>query len=103
MNKSSLPQGEDGKWVLKSFYMKKGYEFSDMNNSNDYLTINVSNGIEDKELRMGGKFSRHFPLLLKVADSLLDEPIIWHTWNAANAPGKWADSVWFYRIELNGD
>ena len=98
-SQQSLLKGDDGIWTLLSFSERLGTDLN-FRNSKTYLVLEISNGIETIHPKMGGAFSRHIPLMKKVAESLIDQPIVWSTWNKVGQ-NKWSENEWFYRLDLN--
>jgi hypothetical protein len=97
-SKVSSLQGEHSSWILKQVEIKLGCDIGmSANNKNSYLVLRLAKGIEELSLKMGGKFSRHIPLVKKQAEDLIDLEIIWHTWNNANS--NWESNEWFYLLE----
>jgi len=72
-----------------------------MKSSSKYLVLEITNGIDTVMPKMGGAFEIHIPLIAKVAESLLEKPIIWSTWNPRKNPKKCGNDSWFYKLELN--
>ncbi len=96
--KVSVVNGDGEHWVLASSAELSGYELG-MNNDTPYLVLTVENGSEKLQIKMGGAFSRHIPLISTQAQSLIGHSIVWHTWNSSREPAKWKRSEWFYLIE----
>lgn len=96
----SMPNGDDSVWVLVGYSIKTGTELN-MKTMGTYLVLEITNGIETVKPKMGGAFSRHIPLMSKVAESLKGKPIIWSTWNPKSNSTKWGNNSWFYKLELN--
>lgn len=95
----SMLRGDDGIWTLLGLSEKRGTELG-FRNDKIYLVLEVGNGHETIHLKMGGAFARHIPLMTKVAQSLLDQPIVWSTWNKVGQT-QWLENEWFYRLDLN--
>ena len=96
--KVSTAQGEDLAWTLKHVDIKLGCDIDmSVNNRNQYLVLTLEKGINKLTLKMGGKFSRHIPLIKKQALGLINTEIIWHTWNNSNS--NWESNEWFYLIQ----
>lgn len=94
----SVAKGDDAIWTLVGFGQKTGIEVGLKNNTN-YLVLEITNGLETIYPKMGGAFSRHIPLMIKIAERLKDKPVIWSTWN--NKGSSWTTNDWFYRLDLN--
>lgn len=97
-NEVSTTFGEDSVWILVDYSMKTAQELGFKTNGK-YLVLNITNGIETKHPKMGGAFEKHIPLMIKVADSLVNKAVIWSTWNPIYDPKKWGNNSWFYRLE----
>ena len=96
--KATSVQGEDKKWILKTVDIKLGCDIQmSVNNRNQYLVLNLEKDKQKITLKMGGKFSRHIPLMQKKALDLIDSEVIWHTWN--NPSSNWGVNEWFYLIQ----
>ena len=95
----SMLKGDDGIWTLLGLSEKRGTELG-FRNDKIYLVLEVGNGHETINLKMGGAFARHIPLMKKVAHSLLDQPVVWSTWNKVGQT-QWLENEWFYRLDLN--
>ena len=96
--KVSSLQGENSSWTLKHVEIKLGCDIGmSASNKNSYLVLDLEKGNEKLTLKMGGKFSRHIPLVKRQAEDLIDSEIIWHTWNNANS--NWESNEWFYLLE----
>jgi len=100
INEVSIANGDDSIWVLVDFDIKTGYELG-MKNAERYLVLEITNGIERLNPKMGGPFGRYIPLMERVAESLRGKPVIWSTWNPKYDPNKWGNNSWFYKLELN--
>lgn len=95
----SVDRGNDAIWSLIGFQENRGVELG-FKNDNTYLVLEISNGIDTITPKMGGAFSRHIPLMKRVAKSLVDKPVIWSTWNRKGS-SQWAKDDWFYKLDLN--
>lgn len=96
--KVSSLQGEHSSWILKSVGIKFGCDIGmSLSNKNSYLVLDLEKGSDKLVLKMGGKFSRHIPLVKRQAEALLNSEIIWHTWNNTNS--SWESNEWFYLLE----
>lgn len=96
----STTNGDDSVWILVNNYIKSGSELG-MKTTGNYLVLEITNGIETVNPKLGGAFGRHIPLMKKVADSLRDKPVIWSSWNPKTNSNKWGNNSWFYKLELN--
>jgi hypothetical protein len=96
----STAYGDDSVWILVSHYIKSGTELG-MRTTGSYLVLEITNGIETVYPKLGGAFGRHIPLMSKVANSLMEKPVIWSSWNSKSTPDKWDNNSWFYKLELN--
>jgi hypothetical protein len=98
MNNQSIGNGFGDNFILKNVSIRYGNEIGmSKSNFNSYLVLEVVNAKSSHMIKMGGKFARHIPLIKRQADSLINQPIIWHTWN--NSSSSWGTNDWFYRIE----
>jgi len=96
--KSSKLNGDDTRWFVEDVKLMSGREL-EMNNDNEYLVVFVNNGLEKLRLKMGGAFKKSISLVKKQAESLINKPVIWHTWNSKISPNKWGSDSWFYLLE----
>ncbi len=96
----STTNGDDSVWILVNHYIKTGSELG-MKTTGSYLVLEITNGVETVNPKLGGAFGRHIPLMTKVAESLRDKPVIWSSWNPKTNPTKWGNNSWFYKLELN--
>ena len=94
----SLICGEADAWILDSCEIKQGFDIG-FNNGNSYLCLKVIRGDDFLILKMGGKFSKYIPLLMKQCSMLRSKNVIWYTWNSRFKETNWSSSEWFYRIE----
>lgn len=92
--------GTEQIWRLISCSEKTGAQLGMKNNKN-YLVLEITNGTDTKKPKMGGAFEPHIPLMKRIADSLINSPVIWHTWNPKSNPTQWDNDSWFYRLEEN--
>ncbi len=92
--------GTEQIWRLISYSEKSGTQLGMKNNKN-YLVLEITNGTEIKKPKMGGAFEPHIPLMKKIAETLINSPVIWHTWNPKSNPNQWNNDSWFYRLEEN--
>lgn len=100
----SVTKGDSEIWILKSVALKKGYELGmSPSNQSVYLALSVQNNTDTLTLKMGGKFSPHIPLIKRLSESLITQPVIWHTWNSTIKKTNWGNEEWFYAIQLNAD
>jgi hypothetical protein len=95
----SVDRGSDAIWTLIGFSENTGIELG-FKNSNSYLVLEISNGTETINPKMGGAFSRHIPLMKKVAANLVGKPVVWSTWNRRGS-SQWANDDWFYKLDSN--
>lgn len=96
--KESSVLGETDDWVLNEVSLKLGRDIG-MSHANNktYLVLSLTNGTQKLILKMGGNFCPHIPLIQRQAESLINSPVVWHTWN--NSSSNWDSDAWFYRIE----
>ena len=98
VNKISTTFGSDSIWILVDYSIKKADEVG-FKNDGRYLVLDLTNGIESRNPKMGGAFEIHIPLMEKIVNSLINNSVIWSTWNPKNNPTKWDSDSWFYRLE----
>lgn len=96
--RTTSEMGLDSNYYLRSFALKPGTVLG-MKNSTAYLVLTLAGPDGEQEIRMGGKFSRHIPLVTMQAEKLQGKAITWKTWNPIGDPSKWSTNVWFYLIE----
>jgi len=98
--KISESSGDENNWILESVEILKG-NLLGMHNTKLYLTLFLTNSNGDKlRLKMGGAFESSIQLIHRQALSLLQKPIIWHTWNSKyKNNNQWSSDAWFYLIE----
>lgn len=99
-DESSTIYGDDSVWILINNYIKTGTELG-MKTTSSYLVLEITNGIKTVRPKLGGAFSKYIPLMMKVANSLMEKPVIWSSWNPKSTPNKWDNDSWFYKLELN--
>lgn len=98
VSKTSTMFGDADEWILRAVSLRLGRDLGmSISNNKTYLVLDLEKGSQKLMLKMGGNFSRHIPLIKKQADSLVNFPIIWYTWN--NKTSNWGEDAWFYRIE----
>jgi hypothetical protein len=98
INNQSVGNGFGDDFILINVSIRCGNEIGmSKSNFNSYLVLEVANAKSSHLIKMGGKFARHIPLIKRQAESLINHPIIWHTWN--NSSSSWGSNDWFYRIE----
>lgn len=95
--RTATEMGVDSNYYLESFDLKPGTELG-MRNSTMYLVLTLAGPDGPSTIRMGGKFSRHIPLIRMQAEKLRGKAITWKTWNPVGDPSKWPPNVWFYMI-----
>ncbi len=100
-NKESVDQGYGENWILENAEALPGCEIGMAStNKNIYLRLTLIKGDSQRiHIKMGGAFSRHIPLVKRQAESLLNKPVVWYTWN--NRGSSWGEFEWFYRLELS--
>ena len=99
-NQVGIPHGGDGIWTLVGQTIKTNEQLG-IKRQGSYLVLEITNGIETVHPKMGGAFSRHIPFISRLAETLVDKPVIWSSWNPKNDPNKWGKNSWFYQLELN--
>lgn len=101
--KESVDQGYGENWILERADELPGCDIGmAVTNKNLYLQLTLKKGDSQRvNIKMGGAFSRHIPLVKRQAESLLNKPVVWYTWN--NGRSNWGEFEWFYRIELSDD
>lgn len=92
--------GGDAVWTLVGYSIKSNEDLG-IKKIGQYLVLEITNGEETVTPKMGGAFSRHIPLMSRVAESLIDKPVLWASWNPKSEPDKWGKNSWFYQLELN--
>lgn len=92
--------GGDAVWILVGHSIKSNEDLG-IKKIGQYLVLEITNGDETVKPKMGGAFSRHIPLMSRIAESLIDKPVLWASWNPKNDPNKWGKDSWFYQLELN--
>jgi hypothetical protein len=92
--------GADAIWTLVGHSIKSNEDLG-IKKIGQYLVLEITNGEETVTPKMGGAFSRHIPLMSRIAASLIDKPVLWASWNPKNEPDKWGKNSWFYQLELN--
>ena len=98
VHKVSSIQGELEEWILRRVEVKLGCCIGmDLNNHTKYLVLTLETGADKLVLKMGGRFSRHIPLIKRQAENLINSLVTWHTWNSEES--SWSEGAWFYRIE----
>ena len=92
--------GGDAVWVLVGYSIKSNEELG-IKKIGQYLVLEITNGEETVTPKMGGAFSRHIPLMSRIAQTLIDKPVLWASWNPKSDPNKWGKNSWFYQLEIN--
>jgi len=95
----SVDRGTDAVWTLVGLEEKIGLDLG-FRNTSIYLVLEITNGITTINPKMGGAFGRHIPLMRKVAQDLIDKPVVWATWNKKGST-QWTRDEWFYKLDLN--
>lgn len=96
----SVTKGESDSWVLTGVALKPGYELGmSVNNTKIYLVLSLAKNSDKMLLKMGGKFSIHIPLIKKQCETLIDQAVVWDTWNSSIQETNWQSDEWFYRIQ----
>jgi hypothetical protein len=90
--------GADSVWILSGYSIKTSHELG-FKTRGKYLVLDITNGIETKQPKMGGAFEPHIPLMTKVAEALINKAVIWSTWNPRHDPTKWGNNSWFYILQ----
>ena len=80
--------GVDAVWTLGGYSIKSNEDLG-IKKIGQYLVLEITNGEETVTPKMGGAFSRHIPLMSRVAESLIDKPVLWASWNPKSEPDKW--------------
>lgn len=92
--------GASQNWILRNVSLKYGCDAGlSIHNKKTYLVLELSRDGQNLQLKMGGKFDVHIPLVKKLCDSLKDKAIRWHTWNSKVKKINWLPNEWFYLIE----
>ncbi len=87
-------------WILQDVSLRLGCDIGmAITNKTTYLVLTLKQNNETLILKMGGKFSKHIPLVKRQCDSLKFKSIRWHTWNSKIRNSNWQSNEWFYLIE----
>ena len=95
----SVTKGESDSWILRRVALKPGHELG-MSSSNIkmYLALFLDRNGDKLTLKMGGPFDSHIPLIRKQCEGLIDQTVVWYTWNSSVRKTNWGSEEWFYRI-----
>lgn len=87
-------------WILQDVSLRLGCDIGMAStNQTTYLVLTLKQNDETLILKMGGKFSKHIPLVKRQCDALKFKSIRWHTWNSKVKKSNWQTNEWFYLIE----
>lgn len=88
------------KWILVSADTKRGCDIGmSPSNMTVYLVLRLRNAERELQIKMGGKFSAHIPVVKRQCETLLNKSVRWHTWNSTTKQTNWSSDAWFYLIE----
>ena len=96
----SVVKGESDSWILEKVALKQGCELGmSPSNVKTYLALFLYKNGDKLTLKMGGQFSSHIPLIKKQCECLINQAVVWHTWNSSIQKTNWGSDEWFYRIQ----
>ncbi len=96
--------GVSPNWILQDIALKSGCDIG-MSSSNRtiYLVLTLKKEFEEIQLKMGGKFGAHIPLVKKQCEGLIGKSVRWYTWNSKFKKTNWLPNEWFYLVEEDFD
>lgn len=96
--------GAQQKWVLLSAETKRGGDIGmSPSNTTVYLVLSLKKSDQELQIKMGGKFAVHIPVVKRQCESLLNKTVRWFTWNSAVKQTSWSSDEWFYLVEEDAD
>ena len=96
--------GAHRKWILLSAETECGCDIGmSPSNMTVYLVLSLKRSDQEMQIKMGGKFAVHIPVVKRQCERLLNKSVRWHTWNSALKQTSWSSDEWFYLVEEDAD
>lgn len=96
--------GAQQKWVLLSAETKRGCDIGmSPSNTTVYLVLSLKKSDQELQIKMGGKFAVHIPVVKRQCETLRNKTVRWFTWNSAAKRTSWTSDEWFYLVEEDTD